>query len=334
MSASPLPPAGLTIDAFLRTQWRDVIAEHDDGGPRLWDRFKDAAAQASESGDSAGSQILGLLSHVSSMCLAPANTSQPFVPLFQLEGRRGWLPEDFGQETLSFFASVVDSVDDPWLRARINDVLWLRLQPREPHFALAAIDAYRALPIGEDAHVRDTLQCWERALVLALQLQEGAGNRAGEITKAMLDHVATPGSNRHAALRLANMLASRKLARAEAKVVATNLEARAQTLPDDPFLDRDYLEAAARWMRIAGDDASAARIEFARAQSLEASASVATSSGHPSHIFASGLLESAILILNDIPSSGVPDTVLGAHLRHGGQGQARAGDDYLRVRRS
>ena len=75
----------------------------------------------------------------------------------------------------------VDSVDDPWLKARIADLLWLRRSPPDPRFALAAVDAYRSIPLDGKTWAAGALDCWQRAISLSMMLREGAGDRLSQM---------------------------------------------------------------------------------------------------------------------------------------------------------
>lgn len=73
------------------------------------------------------------------------------------------------------------------LKARVADLVWLKQRPRNIQFALAAIDAYRLIPLDTETWLRGGHECWERAISLARMLKAGAGTRLAEIEIAILD---------------------------------------------------------------------------------------------------------------------------------------------------
>lgn len=108
------------------------------------------------------------------MMLMPDSLNEPFGPIFidYQTGRRSRIPEDYNKEELEFFECILDSLEEPWLKARLADLLWLCRAPKNPDHARVAIRSYLAHPINSKSWNRDVGKCWERAARLAMQIGE------------------------------------------------------------------------------------------------------------------------------------------------------------------
>ena len=179
------PP--LTAEDFAGCGWETVIesVEHKDNHS-LWPAFSTAAEKAAEEGRVKHARILLLLAQACSMYLDPSSRNEPFGPLFSAPERRSAIPDDFDQDDIAFFALIVDAIEDPWLKARLADLVWLMQKPRDVKFAQDAIDSYRAVPLDKWTWYRGGRKCWERAIGLARSIGSAAGNRAAEIESSLL----------------------------------------------------------------------------------------------------------------------------------------------------
>jgi hypothetical protein len=93
------------------------------------------------------------------MMLNPNSYNDPFKPFMIMNDRRSSLPIDFQQSDVVLFSEFVEDVDDPWLRARLADLVWLLVKPRSPKHALLAIDSYRQIPLDAETWIRDGHEC-------------------------------------------------------------------------------------------------------------------------------------------------------------------------------
>src|SRR5688572_18676049 len=168
----------LTHQDFLECGWKEVLKSSPrEGYSSMWQAFSSAARKAMEEGRQSKGKALWLLADACSMMLSPKSINEPFKPFMVMEGRRSVIPDDLAEADISFFAEIVDEIDDPWLKARLADLVWLKGKPRDVQFALTAIDSYRAIPLTTETWVRGAHECWERAISLALMLKAGAGDR-------------------------------------------------------------------------------------------------------------------------------------------------------------
>ena len=156
-------PADLAITEkdFHDCGWKDVLSKTSrEGYSSMWQAFSAAARQAMDEGRQAHGKVLWLLADVCSMMLASKSINEPFKPFMVMEGRRSVIPDDLSETDVAFYAQVVDAVDDPWLKARLADLAWLKQTKRDVRFALAAIDAYRSITLDTETWVRGGRECW------------------------------------------------------------------------------------------------------------------------------------------------------------------------------
>lgn len=120
------------------------------------------------------SKTLDLLARAASMMLAPKSINEPFKAYFQdfQAGRRSALPDDFHKEELMFFEEILDDVNEPCLKARLADLLWLLRKPKNPEHAKTAIDTYVSQQIDDESWNHDVIYCWERAARLCMQITD------------------------------------------------------------------------------------------------------------------------------------------------------------------
>lgn len=120
----------------------------------------------------------------------------PFVPTFSGPERRTPLPEDLTENDLEALQIILPELDDHRLRARIADILWLRLKPRKVDRALAAIDAYREYPLQGRGFTWESRKAWKRAIYLAGLIRDPGKSRLAEmhdgIRTALLDQNLPP----------------------------------------------------------------------------------------------------------------------------------------------
>lgn len=133
-----------------------------------------SAKEKSEAGFEEQEKILNLLSRSASMMLDPNSLNEPFKPYYQdyQAGRRSALSEDFTEDDLIFFEEMLQDLEEPWLRARLADLLWLCKTPKNPNHAKAAIESYISHSIDSDTWHRDVNDCWERAARLCMQIKD------------------------------------------------------------------------------------------------------------------------------------------------------------------
>jgi hypothetical protein len=302
-------PADLEITAqdFTECGWEDVLSNTTrEGYSSMWQAFSAAARKAMEEGRQAQGKVLWLLADACSMTLSPASLNEPFKPIMVMEGKRSAIPDDLPDPEITFFAQVVEGVDDIWLKARLADLVWLKQQPRDVTFALSAIDSYRSIPLDTQTWIRGGDKCWRRAISLTLMLRDGAGNRLQEMESSIV--AALNGAtieDGYLSQWLADLLYENSLGRSVQGDIAQKLEALAQQFDEqgDIHRSRDYFDAAAQWYKKAGNEEKAAEMTVAVAEGWAKEAVARISSDNPSHMVAASFYENAIQVYRTIPRS-------------------------------
>ncbi|GBE56086.1 hypothetical protein BMS3Bbin16_00284 [archaeon BMS3Bbin16] len=134
------------------------------------------ARKAEKAGEEKKAEVLYLLGGIASLILNPDNQSEPFGPLAVFPTSRSAIIDDFTDEHLTILNEILPNIDDPELKSRIADVLWI--VKRDHEAAEIAINAYL-----ESADVLEDPEKWthsakriERSLRLAAQLGKNAGH--------------------------------------------------------------------------------------------------------------------------------------------------------------
>ncbi len=302
----------LTVRDFAGCGWKAALA----GASRedyysMSNAFFSAAKQAISEDRQAHGKVLELLAHVCSMMLSSDSINEPFKPLTVLGGQRSMTPDDLSEDDVTFFAQIVDEIDDPCpkahlLKARLADLVWLIQRPREVKFALAAIDSYRSIPLDTETWVRDEDECWQRAIGLARLLGAGAGERLAEIEASIIKaFTSVTRQDDFSALELANLLTSNALGGDHSTMIATKLQSLAREFEAEGNLlrAREYFQASADWFKVSGDDEKSTAMTVEVAEGYVKEASTRVSLDQPSHMVAATYYENAIQTYRTIPKS-------------------------------
>ncbi|MDP2867997.1 DUF4209 domain-containing protein [Methyloversatilis sp.] len=296
-----------TVDSLRNSGWKHALAAGDrEGYSSMWQSLSAAARTAIENGLHSEGKSLWLLADACSMMLNPSSSNEPFKPFMIMSGRRSSLPIDFHQSDVELFSAFAEEVDDPWLQARLADLVWLLIEPRSPKHALLAIDAYRQLPLDSETWIRGSRECWQRAISLTKMLKSGAGDRMNEIETAIL--AAFDKSRKedvYLALWVSDMLAMHRLGQDHGPSIATKLEALARSfdVEGDLHRARDYFDAASRWFHKTGNISKAAEMTACLAEGWVKEAIARLSSEQPSNMVAASFYESALQTYRKIPHS-------------------------------
>ncbi|OWT72961.1 MULTISPECIES: DUF4209 domain-containing protein [unclassified Achromobacter] len=302
-------PGELRVSAqdFAGSGWAEALGDVPrEGYSAMWQALSSAARSAMEDGRKGHSKALWLLADACSMALSPKSLNEPFKPFMVMEERRSVIPDDLSESEITFYAEIADAIHDARLKARVADLVWLKQRPRNFHFALTAIDAYRLIPLNTETWVRGGRECWERAISLTRTLKAGAGTRLAEMEKAILDafHTATKKSG-FLALWLADLMDTHGLGRPHPTAIAEKLSALAVEFDGDGDLhrSREFFDAASRWFNRSGDEGKSAEMTVAVAEGWVKEAIARVSSDQPSYMVAAGFYEKAIQIYRSIPRS-------------------------------
>jgi hypothetical protein len=306
------PPADLDIkhQDFTDCGWKEVLNSTErDGYVSLWQAFHAAAKKATGGGQQSHAKVLWLLGDACSMMLSPKSINEPFKPAIVMRGKRSAIPEDLSDTDITFLSEIVDGIDDPWLKARLADLVWIRKRPRDVSFALMAIDSYRSIPIDPETWVFDGQECWERAIHLARMLNAGSGDRLKKIEETVIRafELATRQDG-FLVLGLVGLLFDNGLSRDKWPIIAQKLESLAREFDNGSDLHsaREFFKASAKWFKAAGDNAKFAEMTVAVAESFVKEAEARIESDKPSHMAAASFYEDAIQTYRTIPRSERP----------------------------
>ena len=293
------------FDAFSDCGWKAVIDSISDKGYAFTsDGFREAAVRAEKEGSKAHGKVLMLLAEACSMMLRPDKPNEPFEPSFVGGGRRSIIPDDFTDSEVEFVAKIAESIDDPLLKGRLADLVWHRRLPRDPNFALAAIDSYIQLPLDVDAWFGDGEQCWQRAIGLVRMIGPTAGDRLDQIESSMVGAIQSATTkDKFFAYRLVDTLKSNGLGKNHSATVARKLEALAGEFgaEGDFHASESCYNAAAGWYTDSGDNDKSIDMIVAEAEAFVSDATSRVSAGNPSHGVAASFLEDAIQVYRRVP---------------------------------
>jgi hypothetical protein len=305
-------PSDLVVTAqdFADCNWQNIVAEVADAGYEpLWRAFSKAAELAMEAKMNAPGKALWLLADACAMRLQPSsdNKLQPFVSTITHLGWRTAGPDDFTETDLEFFAQVVGATANPWFKARLADLLWVRNHKDKHRMALTAIDSYRQIPVGTEILQKDWQDCWERVITLAKMLGNAAAEKLDGIKQPLLDALyAITKLDGWLAWRVSELLQRCRLAKAQAAEVANKLASLAREYDADTeqvqiMTAGRLFRHAAIWFDIANDEVETAAmtVQVAECYVREGMSRIQTS--HPSHGAAASFYEQAIQTYRTIP---------------------------------
>ena len=173
----------LSVDDFLNCGWKEALDAADiHHYSTMHVAFEEAARRAFEAGREAEGKVLRLFSDACSMMFDfPTNKTHPFKPNAKVyrggQCYRSPLSEDFSDSDLKFLAEIarLEEMDDPRLKARLSDIVWIEKRPAGISYhehALNAIKNYRAVPLDPKHPSSDAKDCWIRAVELSHMLNK------------------------------------------------------------------------------------------------------------------------------------------------------------------
>lgn len=300
-------PDGTTanIEDFRRSNWKTAIgAKTRDGYSGFWQALSAAARTAVNDGRASEGRVLWLLADACSMMVNPNSTNAPFKPLMTTSAGRSATPEDFPAPDVDLLAQISEEVSDPWIQGRLADLVWLLKRPRNPKYALTAIDAYSKIPLDVETWLRDGRECWERAITLSRMLGAGAGGRLQNIERAIADEFrdAKKEDGFHS-LWLADILLANALGRDDSLDIADKLTWLAHLFEDEGSFHKahSFFDTSAKWFKRAGNKERWTATTISLAESWAKEAVARMTSSQRSSAVAASFYENAIQIYRTIP---------------------------------
>jgi hypothetical protein len=250
-------------------------------------------------------ECLRFVGAVLTMMLRPEETVEPFGPMFVMDSQRSAIPADFPKQELLRLQDWVFSLQDPELRARFLDVLWIqgRLFPA----AQAAVEAYILSALGLE-HPKEwslSVQRLERALRLAAGLGKGGTEPRirvlGEIDAMLQRHRGTDPL--YLTMRLTRLLLEfkhgdfRQFAE-YAKTAATSADAAG-----DFWRAKEYHQLAADCLRTAGDTDGEVSALRSSAESLVKESETAHKQSGRGAMVAASVMSDAVEAMRQVPGA-------------------------------
>lgn len=172
----PLKNIAITKADFDEIYWNSVIEESEKNECHSYDsRFLAKAKEAAEIGNERAEEAWTLLGAICSFHMNAGNKDEPFGPMLVMQTGRSAIVSDLSAEHLQALSEIFPDIQDPEIRARIGDVLWLT--KRDFRAAVIAVEAYLESAIAlEDASEWTTgFERIERAFRLSATLGKKAG---------------------------------------------------------------------------------------------------------------------------------------------------------------
>ncbi len=293
-------PVPFTIQDFKSSGWEEAFQGLKNSAC-ISSSFQKQANKATEEGKSTQSEILQLLSSVCSMSLQPMSPNAPFSPYLQLRTGRSAGPDDFSEMDMDFFQQILPSVTDPWLKARLADLIWLRRRS-QTNIGLMAIDAYMETPITRESFSSEGGLYWMRALRLIRMLKKIAGEREKAVENKLVNACGSSEVRDGFLGRwIANILRTFDLGWDKREIIANKMTFLATEFEDqkDYHRARGYYEVAHFWRRIFGQEEESFGAIASLAETWNVEASIYEGRGN--FIGASHCLEKAIQSYRLIP---------------------------------
>ncbi|QIO07513.1 DUF4209 domain-containing protein [Acinetobacter shaoyimingii] len=261
-------------------------------------RQKEQELKESEKTDSA--QIFGLLVKVTSMSLVNSINEpyKAYIENFQT-GQRSTIPDDFTVDDLATFESFLTVVTEPFLKARLADLLWLLQKRRNPEHARIVIDLYLLCEIDEKSWHKGVNNYLSRAIQLSLQLKDY--ERLDTIKAKLFSAFLSEYSNlKYMNFWIADLMDNFKIDKDFEKDIAESLFIRASNLKSqsDYLIARGYFDLAAKKYKKCAleDDWVRSLVEIA--ETFESEADLRS---HDSNLVANSFYENAIQAYRKIP---------------------------------
>lgn len=249
-----------------------------------------------------GSNLFELLGKVASMRLQADSLNEPFLPYLEVyqTGQCTIKPEHFSVEELVVLGEILNAIDEPCLKARLADLLWLTGSPRNLEYAEIAIDLYTVGGVNEITWYLNGKALFERAIRLCLQIRDY--ERLNIIKEKLLNSFSFEYINsQFMQLSIAELMHDLKIDKDNREVIASTLLDTGYVLltENKNFLAAEsYFNLASKKYYQFSNNQKYVECLIAMAQSVEMEAD---SRSVQNNMVANGFYEKAIQIYRKIP---------------------------------
>ncbi|MBI3786738.1 MAG: DUF4209 domain-containing protein [Ignavibacteriales bacterium] len=286
----------LTVQDFKSSNWKEIL-----GRAKKRDCFDynslflAEAREAEDKGQKVRHLVCRLLADITSLHLKSENSKEPFGPLIVMEGKRSAIVKDFSDDQLSLLKGALPEIDDPELRSRVADVLWLR--KRDYKDAEIAIESYiESAKILEDPNQwTHTFHRIERAFRLAALLGD-ATRKFEDVVKHIEDVLNKYDAEDplHLSQKLMSLLCERRVGDPVKYGKLAEKAAKNSEEAHNWLRAQIYWQRKAEWDRIAKNEESQKKSLACAAETYVRMAEATLIGGRPSYMLASTHLNKAI----------------------------------------
>lgn len=292
----PLQNIPLTKDDFDKSEWEKIIDGCEKKECHSYSTlFFAKARELEENKDPVNQEIFTLLDGISSMFLKEASISEPYGPMFVMGGSRSAIIDDFSDEHLNVLSEILSSIQDPEIKARIADVIWIR--KKDFKAAQTAIDSYLASAsrLESSDHWTQCAQRIERALRISVTL-----GKKSPFFEKVIEHIEKVidkyGSNDPLFLshNLMSLLLEFRQGQPEKYIKLSGEIATKAESDKNHYRARSYWEIKAKWHKVSDEAEKEKQSLISVAETYVKEAEQAVSRDKPSYLLASSHLQHAI----------------------------------------
>lgn len=214
-------------------------------------KFADLCEENFKNGDLKVSKVFYLLRDACSMTLKPKSTNEPYEAGCIAGDCRSAILDDFTEQDLEFFESILDEITDCKLKSRIADILWILKSPKNIKFLEIAANEYSKISLEPKSLNQFNIDAFERAIRLS-RLSKITKNQYAEISNKILEcfNKAEP-TDQYYCLRISYLLDIAKLDKKLQSSVAEKLENFADAFAkEEEFIAAiDYYQESQKWYK-------------------------------------------------------------------------------------
>lgn len=129
--------------AWMDSSWRfPITLELELSNIKIKNELFKEAEETKNKGNIILSENVALLAHIMGMQLFTKDKQNPFKSFCTTEISRSFSMEDLVEKHLLTLKEVLNLIQNPIIRSRIFDILWIRVRPKNVSLAIDAIDEY------------------------------------------------------------------------------------------------------------------------------------------------------------------------------------------------
>ena len=214
-------------------------------------KFADLCKENFSNGNLKASKVFYLLRNAYSMALKPGSLNEPYEAGYIWGNSRSAILEDFTEQDLEFFESILDEITDCRLKSRMADILWILKIPKNIKFLEIAVNEYSKISLEPKSLNQFKIDAFERAIRLS-RLSEITKNQYAEILNKILEcfNKAEP-TDQYYCLRMSYLLDIAELNKKLQPSIAEKLENFADAFAkEEEFMATiDYYQESQKWYK-------------------------------------------------------------------------------------